>query len=148
MPRYHSLENYYATTYLYENDASMQQQGAPQPPTNNGNPNPQETGPQVDDYNLRRAILKLQEWVMYIDEKFADTVDEMGGLKEFFSIMVDKMAEDEMIRPQQGNFEDDGTEEYEQGDEDIEDTDVEYEMQNNENQSQQPQSFQNINRKG
>lgn len=141
MPRYHTLEQYYANSYLLENDASVQQQvnpvsqgqeqGIEQPST--------DAGP--DDYNLRRAVLKAQEWIMYIDEKFADTVDEMGGINAFFQMMIDKMVEDEMIRPVQNAPEEEPQTEEEGQEENIEDSDIEFETQSKDSQ-QGPQSFQ------
>lgn len=150
MPRYNTLESYYASNYLYENDASLQQQITPQ----SQNPEMQQgisdkpSNEELSGYNLRRAVLKLQEWVMYIDDKFPEDVDNVGGLKRFFSIMVDKMVEDEMIRSQNAG----GNPEEDMGDEDfsdeqepeIEDDDIEYEMQQK-NQNT-PQSFERVNK--
>lgn len=143
MPRYSRLEDYYVESYLMENDA-MQQNAAMQQDIPQGQGEPQGDSA-LGDYDLRRSILKLQEWVMYIDHKFPDVVDELGGMTGFLAEMVNKMVEDEMIRNtgNEGMEEEPVEEEPVDGDEsEITDNDIESEVAGN-NQNG-PQGFQNV----
>ena len=145
MPRYSPLEDLYERTYLCENDAQMQN-NAMQQNSQNGQMPQDPTGEPVsqeDDYPLRRAILKTQEWVMFIDHNFPDAVDGMGGMAGFLNSMVEKMQEDEMIRPTQ-EMEPEQEEEYddeEQPEEELTDDDIQAEVGTNGQQG--PQSFKN-----
>lgn len=146
MPRYSHLEDFYVESYLYENDA-MQQNAAQQQQPIPGNDGMQSPGDSdLGDYDLRRSILKLQEWVMYIDHKFPDIVDELGGMSGFLTEMSSKMIEDEMIRNTGGMEGEDDIQEEEPLDNEEEITDDDIDMEVSGQQQNTPQSFQNVNK--
>lgn len=146
MPRNHNLEDLYESAYLqpgliYEND--VMQQGAPEQNAGIEGKHPApEDDQSLGDYDLRRSILKLQEWVMYIDHKFSSTVDELGGMVGFLTEMVNKMMEDEMIRSNGGTSKADETE----SDAEITDDDISAEVDGLGNNPMNQKGFETVNK--